>query len=209
MFKKVLVLGATAALMSACGQPEQAAPPPPPPAPAPASYMVFFDFDSTALSPQALSTVRQAAAAYKTGGGSGVTDTGHTDKSGSDAYNMALSLRRANVVKAALVREGVPAAAITTVGRGETQPLVQTADGVREPQNRRVELVGGQVAAAPNDLAYCKEMAAKYRRYLGNTQADGDAGLALAQCDAGNPGPAIPVLEKLLTDAKLPLPTRM
>jgi len=67
--------------------------------------------------------------------------TGHADRSGSDAYNMALSLRRANAVKDQLVREGIPASAITVVGRGESQPLVQTADGVREPQNRRVEIV--------------------------------------------------------------------
>ena len=67
--------------------------------------------------------------------------TGHADKSGSDAYNMALSLRRANNVKDELVRDGVPAASIVVVGRGESQPLVPTADGVREPQNRRVEIV--------------------------------------------------------------------
>ena len=54
---------------------------------------------------------------------------------------MALSLRRANAVKDALVREGVPATGIAVIGRGESQPLVQTADGVREPQNRRVEIV--------------------------------------------------------------------
>ena len=54
---------------------------------------------------------------------------------------MALSLRRANAVKNALVGEGVPATEISVVGRGEAQPLVQTADGVREPQNRRVEIV--------------------------------------------------------------------
>jgi outer membrane protein OmpA-like peptidoglycan-associated protein len=54
---------------------------------------------------------------------------------------MALSLRRANAVKGALVQNGVPATAISVVGKGESQPLVQTADGVREPQNRRVEIV--------------------------------------------------------------------
>jgi len=123
------------------GQPEVAPPPPPPPAAAAPSFMVFFDWDRSNLSAQALSTIRQAAGAYKTKGNARITATGHTDKSGPEAYNMALSLRRANTVKDALVREGVPATAIAVVGRGESQPLVQTADGVREPQNRRVEIV--------------------------------------------------------------------
>jgi OOP family OmpA-OmpF porin len=122
------------------GAPTVVAPPPPPPAAAP-SYMVFFDWDRSNLSDQALNTIRQAAGAYKTKGSARITATGHTDKSGPEAYNMALSLRRANTVKDALVREGVPATAIAVVGRGESQPLVQTADGVREPQNRRVEIV--------------------------------------------------------------------
>ncbi len=122
--------------------PAQAAPPPPPPPQvAPPSFMVFFDWDRSNLSAQALNTIKQAAGAYKTKGSARVTATGHTDKSGPEAYNMALSLRRANTVKDALVREGVPATAISVVGRGETQPLVQTADGDREPQNRRVEIV--------------------------------------------------------------------
>ena len=79
--------------------------------------------------------------AFKQKGNARITATGHTDTSGPEAYNMALSLRRANAVKDALVREGVPAQAISVVGRGEQGLLVQTADGVREPQNRRVEIV--------------------------------------------------------------------
>jgi OOP family OmpA-OmpF porin len=123
------------------GQPEQAvAPPPPPPQSAP-SYMVFFDWDRSNLSDQALATIQQAANAYKTKGNARITATGHTDTSGPEAYNMALSLRRANTVKDALVRNGVPATAIAVIGRGEQGLLVQTADGVREPQNRRVEIV--------------------------------------------------------------------
>ena len=121
-----------------------AAPPPPPPAPAavtPPSFMVFFDWDRSNLSQQALTTIRQAADAFKTKGNARITATGHTDTSGPESYNMALSLRRANAVKDALVREGVPAQAITVIGRGEQGLLVQTADGVREPQNRRVEIV--------------------------------------------------------------------
>ncbi|MDY0240902.1 MAG: OmpA family protein, partial [Rhodospirillaceae bacterium] len=57
-----------------------------------------------------------------------------------DAYNMALSLRRANAVKAELVKLGIPANEISVVGKGKADPLVPTADGVREPQNRRVQI---------------------------------------------------------------------
>jgi OmpA-OmpF porin, OOP family len=118
-----------------------AAAPPPPPVVAPPSFMVFFDWDRSNLSAQALNTIKQAAQAYKTKGNARITATGHTDTSGPEAYNMALSLRRANTVKDALVREGVPATAIAVIGRGEAGLLVKTADGVREPQNRRVEIV--------------------------------------------------------------------
>jgi len=85
--------------------------------------------------------VKEAANVAKAGQNARVTCTGHTDTAGPANYNMALSLRRANTVKDALVREGVPATAITVVGKGETALLVQTKDGVREPQNRRVEIV--------------------------------------------------------------------
>jgi outer membrane protein OmpA-like peptidoglycan-associated protein len=118
-----------------------APPPPPPPAVAPPSFMVFFDWDKSNLSAQALATIKQAADAFRAKGNARITATGHTDTSGPESYNMALSLRRANAVKDALVREGVPAQAITVIGMGEKGLLVPTADGVREPQNRRVEIV--------------------------------------------------------------------
>ena len=118
-----------------------APPPPPPPAVAPPSFMVFFDWDRSNLSAQALATIKQAADAFRAKGNARITATGHTDTSGPESYNMALSLRRANAVKDALVREGVPAQAITVIGMGEKGLLVPTADGVREPQNRRVEIV--------------------------------------------------------------------
>jgi len=123
------------------GAPAMAAAPPPAPAVAAPSYMVFFDWDRSNLSAQALNTIKQAANTFKTKGNARITATGHTDRSGPENYNMALSLRRANAVKDALVREGVPATAIAVIGRGEANPLVPTADGVREPQNRRVEIV--------------------------------------------------------------------
>jgi len=121
--------------------PAAAPPPPAPPTVAPPSFMVFFDWDRANLSAQALTTIRQAAGAYKQKGNARITATGHTDTSGTEAYNMALSLRRANAVKDALVREGVPATAIAVVGRGEQGLLVPTGPNVREPQNRRVEIV--------------------------------------------------------------------
>ncbi|MFO1159160.1 MAG: OmpA family protein [Reyranellaceae bacterium] len=121
--------------------PAPAAAPPPPPSATPPSFMVFFDWDSSRLSEASLNVVRQAAAAFKSKGSARITATGHTDTSGPEAYNMALSLRRANAVKDALVRDGVPAASIAVIGRGEQGLLVQTGDGVREPQNRRVEIV--------------------------------------------------------------------
>jgi outer membrane protein OmpA-like peptidoglycan-associated protein len=120
-----------------------AAPPPPPPTTAPqaTSFMVFFDWDRSNLSAQALQTIKQAADAFKAKGSARITATGHTDTSGPENYNMALSLRRANAVKDALVQNGVPATAIAVIGRGEQGLLVPTPDGVREPQNRRVEIV--------------------------------------------------------------------
>jgi OOP family OmpA-OmpF porin len=116
-------------------------PPPPPPVVSPPSFMVFFDWDRSNLSQQALTTIQQAANAFKAKGNARITATGHTDTSGPESYNMALSLRRANAVKDALVRDGVPAQAISVIGMGEKGLLVQTGDNVREPQNRRVEIV--------------------------------------------------------------------
>ena len=105
------------------------------------SFIVFFDFDKSELTPAAQDTIRKAANAYRTKGGAQIKASGHTDRAGTDAYNLALSLRRANAVKDMLVREGVTESDISVVALGESQPMVQTSDGVREAQNRRVEIV--------------------------------------------------------------------
>jgi OmpA-OmpF porin, OOP family len=140
MLKKILVALAAVMMVSACGEE-----PPPPPSqatvPAVRNFLVFFDFDRSNLTPRALAIVKEAANVAKAGRYARVTCTGHTDTAGSNNYNMALSMRRAAAVKDALVREGVAANTISVVGRGEEQLLVQTRDGVREPQNRRVEIV--------------------------------------------------------------------
>jgi len=140
MFKKFLVVVAAAFLLGACDEPKAATAPPPPPPPM-KNFLVFFDFDKSTLTPRALDIVKEAAAVAKSGQNARVTCTGHTDTAGPANYNMALSLRRANTVKNALVKEGVAPASISVVGRGETALLVPTKDGVREPQNRRVEIV--------------------------------------------------------------------
>lgn len=133
--------------MAAAAPAPMAAPPAPPPAPAPApaparNYIVFFDFDRADLKSDAQTVVRQAASGFKNSQGvTRIEATGHADRSGTPAYNMKLSQRRAEAVRAELVAQGVPANAITISAKGETQPLVQTADGVREPQNRRVEII--------------------------------------------------------------------
>jgi len=113
----------------------------PAPAPVVQNFMVFFDFDKATLTPEAQTVLNKAAVAFKDGKKPRIDLTGHADRAGSDAYNMKLSKRRADAVKAALVRLGVPGAEITVAAKGESAPLVATPDGVREPQNRRVEIV--------------------------------------------------------------------
>ncbi len=112
------------------------------PVPAQSSYLVFFDFNRYNLTTDATKIVDNAAGAAK--GNAGVTRidvTGHTDTVGSDAYNMKLSKRRAESVKAELVKQGVKANEIVVYAKGKRDPLVPTGDGVKEPQNRRVEIV--------------------------------------------------------------------
>jgi iron complex outermembrane receptor protein len=116
--------------------------PPPVVAPsAPHSYLVFFDFNKSDLTPQAVSIVNQAAANAGPAKVTQLTVTGHTDTVGSDAYNMRLSRRRAESVAAQLEKDGIASSEIQIVAKGKRDLLVPTADGVKEPQNRRVQIV--------------------------------------------------------------------
>jgi iron complex outermembrane receptor protein len=117
---------------------------PPPvqaPAPAPKSYLVFFDFNKSDLTPQATEIVNTAARNAQAGKVTQLTVTGHTDTVGSDAYNMRLSRRRAESVAAQLEKQGIASSEIAIVAKGKRDLLVPTGDGVREPQNRRVQIV--------------------------------------------------------------------
>ncbi len=119
-----------------------AAPPPPPPAVV-GPFIVFFDWDKSDITPQAAAILDNAAAAYQQTGSAQVVLAGHADKSGPADYNVGLSQRRADAVRAYLAGRGVPDGAMSTEAFGESRPLVETADGVREPQNRRVEITFG------------------------------------------------------------------
>ncbi|MCZ6509256.1 MAG: outer membrane beta-barrel protein [Alphaproteobacteria bacterium] len=117
-------------------------PPPPPPAPEPPrNFIVFFDWDRSDITPEAAAILRDAAATAQRGEPVRIVATGHADRSGTTVYNRALSERRALAVRAELQRRGINPSTVSTFARGETDPLVPTPDGVREPQNRRVELV--------------------------------------------------------------------
>jgi OmpA-OmpF porin, OOP family len=124
--------------------------PPPAPAPAPAaapapaparSYLVFFDWDKATLTPRAEQIIKEAADASTHVQVTRIEVNGYTDTSGSPHYNMGLSMRRAQAVAAELVKDGVPKNEISIHGFGETHLLVPTGPGVREPQNRRVEII--------------------------------------------------------------------
>lgn len=123
-------------------------PPVPPPAPTgrgvpelPVLYRVFFEWDKADITSESARTLQEAANTAKAAPVTRIVATGHADRSGTERYNMALSLRRASAVKAMLVRDGVPENQIVILGRGERENLVPTPDGTREMLNRRVEIV--------------------------------------------------------------------
>jgi opacity protein-like surface antigen len=129
---------------------QPAPPPPPPPAPAPVAapapepartYLVFFDWDRADLTSRAREIIATAAQASTHVQTTRIEVNGYTDLSGTAAYNQRLSVRRAQSVEAELVRDGVAENEISIHGYGESNPLVPTAKGVREPQNRRVEII--------------------------------------------------------------------
>ncbi|HEX8653863.1 MAG TPA: OmpA family protein [Allosphingosinicella sp.] len=132
-------------------------PPPPPPIQCPGGtmvqpgetcpsigpFIVFFDWDRDEITPQAAGILDNAAEQYRATGNAQVVLAGHADRSGSDQYNVGLSQRRAENVRQYLAGRGVAEGVMRTEAFGESRPAVETADGVREPQNRRVEITFG------------------------------------------------------------------
>jgi OmpA-OmpF porin, OOP family len=132
--------------------PARPVPPPPPPPPpvqtvAPVCnkgpYIVFFEWDRDDITPEAATILNNAVSAYANCGAASVMLAGHADRSGTATYNVGLSQRRAANVRSYLAGRGVPDTRIATEAFGESQPRVPTADGVRELQNRRVEVTYG------------------------------------------------------------------
>ena len=118
------------------------APAPPPAAPAPAvrSFVVFFAFDSATLDDSAKKVVAEASAYARQNQLTRIEVVGHTDRSGPEKYNERLSLRRANAVKAEMIRLGIAADQVSVAAKGMAEPAVPTPIGVREPRNRRAEI---------------------------------------------------------------------
>ncbi len=143
-----IVVAAIVLSLAACKPttppPVAAAPPPAPAAPPPAApkqFVVYFEFDKSALTPEGSKVISDAAAYFMQMHPPRVSISGYTDLAGTPQYNMGLAKRRADMVRGGLVKAGVPDSAILESWHGKENPAVPTPDGVREPRNRRVEIV--------------------------------------------------------------------
>ncbi|MFQ5939456.1 MAG: OmpA family protein [Alphaproteobacteria bacterium] len=116
------------------------------PAASPDGYRIYFNFDSAEIGAAGAAVVEAAAikASELTASeltAPAITIIGHADRAGPEGYNMTLSLKRADRVRQALIRAGLPAVRLTAIGFGESRPQVPTPDEVREPRNRRAEIL--------------------------------------------------------------------
>lgn len=102
--------------------------------------IVFFEFDSSTPPAEAAQTIDFVANNVSVCGWDGFLVAGHTDRAGSNSYNQALSIRRAEAVASIMASRGISRDAISVSAFGEEEPRVETPDGERNPQNRRVEI---------------------------------------------------------------------
>jgi outer membrane protein OmpA-like peptidoglycan-associated protein len=153
------------------------------------SFQVFFNFDKSDITPAAASVIRQAAEAVKSGQATRINVVGHTDTVGTGSYNQTLSDRRAAAVRAQLIADGVQASDIDSTGVGKSELLVPTGDGVREAQNRRVEIVltGAGASASTASDTPTRVATANCRDFQTSIMIDGHAqpasGTACQQSD--------------------------
>jgi outer membrane protein OmpA-like peptidoglycan-associated protein len=108
--------------------------------PRPVSFVLHFLEGRDELTPESQQLMEQVLAELARRPSPEIVVTGHTDSVGTVTFNDALSLRRAERVRAEIVRRGIPADRIAVAGRGEREPLIPTEDEVAEPRNRRVEI---------------------------------------------------------------------
>jgi len=157
IFLSVIFLAATPAIgQAAAGQP----------------FRVFFDWAKPELTRDAQATLDEVAAAYQQLRPVRVEIAAHTDRSGSASHNLAISRVRAETVKAQLAAKGIPAGAMAVAAHGESRPIVPTEDGVREAQNRRVEI---RFLGIPSAGARTASLLSSDGTLVGNATLDGDS----------------------------------
>jgi outer membrane protein OmpA-like peptidoglycan-associated protein len=107
---------------------------------APKQFTLYFISDSDRLTEQSRAAFEEVFAEVARRPAAEVVVTGHTDRAAESGYNDSLSLKRAQAVRQLFIGRGLPADSVIAAGRGEREPLVASADGVREAKNRRVEI---------------------------------------------------------------------
>jgi len=141
---RYVLLVAAAGIVVSCTtnapRPGSAMSTPPPPQGLP-TYLVFFDFDKAIVTDDARKIIAEAADYARQNDTPALTAIGHADTAGATAYNIDLSKRRAEAVKAALIGRGIAAQKITVKSVGEAQALPPEGGAPREPQYRRVEII--------------------------------------------------------------------
>ncbi|MBW2163657.1 MAG: OmpA family protein [Deltaproteobacteria bacterium] len=106
----------------------------------PISFTLYFVFNRTKLLPSSKKQIPEIMSAILQRKTPNISTIGHADRSGEEQYNYGLALRRAKAVRNILAKAGLDPNAIEVTSHGENNPLVETADGVFEPRNRRVEV---------------------------------------------------------------------
>jgi len=104
------------------------------------SFSLWFESDTTKLKPESKEALKEIVKTIKSRKSAKIYVAGHTDRLGGESYNLKLSSKRAFFVRDLLIARGIPAGDFIVSYHGETMPLVNTRDGVAEPQNRRVEV---------------------------------------------------------------------